>query len=141
LSFQNPRTAAALLDAWYAFDILRGLDESERDFLHKMFSRRQVFAHCGGRVDQEYLDRYAEVLTMRREMLAEFGRILGDDPRLLARYLDLVKRRRSSLRDQLSELAKWQKETFGELSGWQSADAAQRDDQRLCDEWQRHADL
>lgn len=79
-------------------------------------------------VEQDYLDRYAEVLTMRREMLAEFGRILGDDPRLLARYLDLVKRRRSSLREQLSELAKRQQETFTELSGWQAADADQRDD-------------
>jgi len=79
-------------------------------------------------VDQEYLDRYAQVLTMRREMLAEFGRILGDDPRLLARYLDLVKRRRASLRDQLSELSRSQKEIFGELSGWQAADASQRDD-------------
>jgi hypothetical protein len=79
-------------------------------------------------VDQQYLDRYAEVLTIRRDMMAEFGRILGDDPRLLARYLDLVKRRRSSLRDQLSELAKSQKEVFGELSGWQSAEAAQRED-------------
>lgn len=79
-------------------------------------------------VGQEFLDRYAEVLTMRREMLAEFGRILGDDPRLLARYLDLVKRRRSSLRDQLSELSKRQRETFGELSGWQIADEDQRGD-------------
>ena len=79
-------------------------------------------------VDQEYLDRYAEVLTMRREMLAEFGRILGDDPRLLARYFDLVKRRRSSLRDQLSELAKRQHETSNELSGWQAADEDQRGD-------------
>lgn len=79
-------------------------------------------------VGQDYLDRYAEVLTMRREMMAEFGRILGDDPRLLARYLDLVKRRRSSLREQLSELSKRQMETFTELSGWVAADAAQRDD-------------
>ena len=47
-------------------------------------------------VDQDYLDRYAEVLTMRREMLAEsWPPLLSDDPRLLARYLDLVKRRRS----------------------------------------------
>lgn len=79
-------------------------------------------------VDQEYLDRYAEVLTMRRDMLTEFGRILGDDPRLLARYLDLVKRRRTSLRDQLSELAKRQAETYTELSGWQVANATQRED-------------
>lgn len=79
-------------------------------------------------VGQDYLDRYAEVLTIRRDMLTEFGRILGDDPRLLARYLDLVKRRRSSLRDQLTELSTRQKEILSELSGWLAADEAQRGD-------------
>lgn len=79
-------------------------------------------------VGQDYLDRYADVLTTRRAMMTEFGRILGDDPRLLARYLDLIKRRRSSLRDQLSELARQQKEAYGELIGWQAADVAQRGD-------------
>jgi hypothetical protein len=80
------------------------------------------------KVDQEYLDRYAEVLTMRREMLAEFGRMLADDPRLMARYLDLIKRRRTSLRDQLSELADRQDEIATELNGWLQVDPAQRDD-------------
>ncbi len=79
-------------------------------------------------VDQEYLDRYAEVLTMRREMLAEFGRMLADDPRLMARYLDLIKRRRTSLRDQLSELADRQDEIATEVNGWLQVDPAQRDD-------------
>lgn len=79
-------------------------------------------------VDQEYLDRYAEVLSLRREMLAEFGRMLADDPRLLARYLDLIKRRRASLRDQLSELAQRQEEIGTELSGWLLADESQRQD-------------
>ena len=67
-------------------------------------------------IGQDYLDRYAEVLTLRREMLSEFGRILSDDPRLLARYLELIKRRRTSLRDQLSELAERQQESATELS-------------------------
>lgn len=79
-------------------------------------------------VGQDYLDRFAEVLTMRRQMLAEFGRILGDDPRLLARYLDLVKRRRESLRDQLSVLARRQAETFAELNDWLAADTTQREE-------------
>ncbi|MCA9084359.1 MAG: hypothetical protein KDA81_09905, partial [Planctomycetaceae bacterium] len=78
-------------------------------------------------VDQEYLDRYAEVLTLRREMMRELGRILSDDPRLLARYMDLIKRRRSSLRDQLSELAERQDEISTELDGWLQVDASQRD--------------
>ncbi len=79
-------------------------------------------------IGQDYLDRYAEVLTMRRDMMDEFGRILGDDPRLLARYLDLVKRRRTSLRNQLSELSKRQHETATELNGWVASDEVQRQD-------------
>ena len=79
-------------------------------------------------VDQEYLDRFAEVLTLRREMLAEFARMLADDPRLMSRYLDLIKRRRNSLRDQLSELAQRQDEIAVELSGWLQVDEAQRPD-------------
>ncbi len=79
-------------------------------------------------VDQDYLDRYAEVLTLRREMMAEFGRMLGDDPRLLARYLDIVRRRRSSLRAQLTELFDRQDEISMEVSGWLQVGKDQRDD-------------
>jgi hypothetical protein len=78
-------------------------------------------------VDQDYLDRFAEVLTLRREMMDEFGRILADDPRLLARYMDLIKRRQSSLVDQLSELAERQYEISTEVSGWLAVDESQRD--------------
>lgn len=78
-------------------------------------------------VDQDYLDRLAEVLTLRREMLKEFARILGDDPRLMARYLDLIKRRRTSLRDQLSELAERQEVISTELSSWLAVREAQRE--------------
>ncbi len=79
-------------------------------------------------IGQDYLDRFTEVLTLRREMMAEFGRMLGDDPRLLARYLDLIKRRRTSLRDQLTELAERQQESATELSHWAQADPVQRND-------------
>jgi len=79
-------------------------------------------------VDQNYLDRYAEVATMRREMLAEFGRMLGEDPRLLSRYLDIVRRRRQSLRNQLSEIAVRQEEVTTELSSWLQVEDDQRAD-------------
>ena len=78
-------------------------------------------------VDQSYLDRYAEVINMRRELRAEFGRILTDDPRLLARYMDLVKRRNSSLRDQLTELFERQDEISMEVNGWLQVDNVQRE--------------
>lgn len=78
-------------------------------------------------VEQEYLDRYAEVLSLRREMMAELARLLGDDPRLLARYLDLTRRRRTSLRDQLAELAGRQDELAAEVMGWLDIGDDQRD--------------
>ena len=80
------------------------------------------------KVDQNYLDRYAEVATMRREMMTELGRMLGEDPRLLSRYLDIVRRRRDSLRDQLSEIVIRQEEITTELSSWLLAEEDQQAD-------------
>ena len=68
-------------------------------------------------VDQAYLDRLAEVTRMRRDMMSELAKILGDDPRLRSRYLDLIKRRRASLRSQLAELAARQDQSAQEVSG------------------------
>ncbi len=55
-------------------------------------------------LDQAYLDRLAEVTRMRRDMMSELAKILGDDPRLRSRYLDLIRRRRANLRSQLAEI-------------------------------------
>ncbi len=79
-------------------------------------------------LEQDYLDRVAEVATLRREMLAEFARVLGDDPRLLSRYLQLSKNRRASLRDQLSQIAERQTEVAEEIRGWLQVQEGQRDD-------------
>ncbi len=77
-------------------------------------------------VDQAYLDRLAEVSRMRRDMMSELARILADDPRLRSRYLDLIKRRRSSLSNQLAELAARQDQTSQEVLGWVGVDDNQR---------------
>ncbi len=77
-------------------------------------------------VDQAYLDRLAEVTRMRRDMMSELARILADDPRLRSRYLDLIKRRRSSLSNQLAELAARQDQTSQEVLGWVGVDDNQR---------------
>jgi hypothetical protein len=79
-------------------------------------------------VDQDYLDRLRQVTEMRRDLMAEFGRMLADDPRLLSKYMDLIKRRQRSLRDRLTDLHKQQEAIATELSGWLRVDAAQRDD-------------
>ena len=79
-------------------------------------------------VDQDYLDRLAEVQELRRQMMNEFGEMLGDDPRLMSRYMDLIRRRNSSLRDRLSELAQRQDEATVEMQGWIEVDEQQRSD-------------
>ncbi|MDP1797538.1 MAG: hypothetical protein Q8K78_08660, partial [Planctomycetaceae bacterium] len=79
-------------------------------------------------LDQDYLDRAAEVQRLRREMLAEFARVLGDDPRLLSRYLQLTKNRRDSLRDQLSHVAERQTDIAAEVRGWVQVQEDQRND-------------
>ena len=78
-------------------------------------------------VDQAYLDRLAEVTRMRRDMMSELAKILGDDPRLRSRYLDLIKRRRASLRSQLAELAARQDQSAQEVLGWLSVSENQRE--------------
>ncbi|MGV3486175.1 MAG: hypothetical protein ACO1RT_17285 [Planctomycetaceae bacterium] len=79
-------------------------------------------------VDQAYLDRLAEVLKLRREMMEEFAQMLGDDPRLLSRYMELTKRRRSSLRDQLTEISQRQFDMTEETLNWLEIDDSQRED-------------
>lgn len=79
-------------------------------------------------VDQAYLDRLAEVQQLRREMIDEFARMLGDDPRLLSRYMELIQRRRDSLRDQLSEISQRQYDATEELLGWLQVDKTQQPD-------------
>ena len=79
-------------------------------------------------VDQEYLDRFAEVVKLRREMMDEFAQMLGDDPRLLSRYLELVKRRRNSLRDRLTDISQRQYDATEEVLGWSQIDENQKPD-------------
>ncbi|MEZ6088346.1 MAG: hypothetical protein R3C05_10040 [Pirellulaceae bacterium] len=78
--------------------------------------------------DQAYLDRLAEVLRLRREMMDEFAQMLGDDPRLMSRFMELSKRRQSSLRDQLTEIAQRQFDLTEEVLNWLQIDEAQRTD-------------
>lgn len=79
-------------------------------------------------VDQEYLDRLAEVIELRRVMLDEFAEMMGDDPRLLSRFLELTRRQSRSQRDQLSEISQRQYELTEESLGWLQIDETQRPD-------------
>ncbi|MGB7342979.1 MAG: hypothetical protein WBD20_02090, partial [Pirellulaceae bacterium] len=79
-------------------------------------------------VDQDYLDQYAKILKLRREMMKEFSEMLANDPRLLSRYMDLTRRRNNTMRARLTELTERQDEMTYELLGWIEIDEQQRDD-------------
>lgn len=68
-SFQNIIGAAERLKAWLGFDILVGISDDDRTFLRRMFNRRHLFAHLGGKVDQEYLDRTGDPEVRLNEVL------------------------------------------------------------------------
>jgi hypothetical protein len=77
-------------------------------------------------LDDEYLKRLKEVLEMRAELQAELARILGDDPRLLRRFMDSLRNRSNNLREELAGLVERQIELNREVRAWAAADEAER---------------
>lgn len=56
LSFQRITNASSALSNWFDINLFEGISEEDQEFLNKMFNRRHVFTHNGGRIDQEYID-------------------------------------------------------------------------------------
>jgi hypothetical protein len=77
-------------------------------------------------LDEEYLKRLKEVLKMRQELQAELARILGDDPRLLRRYMDNIRAKSNNLREQLADLSAKQDGLNREVRAWAAFAEADR---------------
>lgn len=56
MSFQNILKASESLQHWFGFDILFRFPGDDKTFLNRMFNRRHVLTHNGGRIDKEYID-------------------------------------------------------------------------------------
>jgi hypothetical protein len=69
-------------------------------------------------LDEEYLKRLKEVLKMRQDLQAELARILGDDPRLLRRFMDSLRAKSKNLREQLADLSAGQEGLNREVRAW-----------------------
>ena|SRR6266480_2186458 len=57
ISFQQILRADELLHGFFGIELLKGITDTDRKFLNKIFNRRHILTHNAGRVDQEYLDR------------------------------------------------------------------------------------
>jgi hypothetical protein len=77
-------------------------------------------------LDDEYLKRLKEVIKMRTDLEAELARILGDDPRLLRRYMDNLRARSNNLREQLADLSARQEGLNREVRAWAAFAEADR---------------
>lgn len=77
-------------------------------------------------LDDEYLERLKEVLEMRQELMAEFARMLSEDPRLLRRYMDRLRARSKTLRYELAELTDRQKMLAREVQAHETVDKEHR---------------
>ena len=56
MSFQNILKANDSLLSWFGFEMLFRFSDDDKTLLNRMFNRRHVLTHNGGRIDQEYLD-------------------------------------------------------------------------------------
>lgn len=61
VGFQKIINTSEQIERWFGIKILEGINNEDRSFLNKLFNRRHVFTHNGGRVDQEYLDNTGDV--------------------------------------------------------------------------------
>ena len=69
ISLLSPIDAASKLNEWFGFDIFRGISQDDRIYVHRMFHRRHLFTHLGGRVDQEYLDNSGDTTVRLYEVV------------------------------------------------------------------------
>jgi hypothetical protein len=83
LRFQNIEQADEKLRAWYGFGIFDGISPANNKFIVMMFQRRHIFAHNGGKVDDEYLSksgdtsvRLNQIMRLRPDELKRFIQLL-----------------------------------------------------------------
>jgi uncharacterized Zn finger protein (UPF0148 family) len=69
----------------FDIELLRDFTDGDREFLLRMFARRHLFAHCGGVVDQEYLDR-------TRDSSVALHELVGVSSNEVARMIELTRR-------------------------------------------------
>ena len=77
-------------------------------------------------VDEEFVESLRELLEQKKKMLAELAKALADDPRLLRRFMAMQRLEGTTLRDQLTLLARRQRTVHSQLAAWVAADDPQR---------------
>jgi len=92
LSFRHPPTAAKQLNEWFGFDFMEGVKDDERAFVDRMFNRRHLFVHAGGKVDQEYIDKTGDTWVRLNEVVKvdskEVRRLIGLVEQIAKNLLD-----------------------------------------------------
>jgi DNA-directed RNA polymerase subunit RPC12/RpoP len=70
LSFQNIIKANQSLLTWFGFEMLFRFSDDDKSFLNRMFNRRHVLTHNGGRADKEYLENTSDTSVALNQKIA-----------------------------------------------------------------------
>lgn len=69
LSFQRLFETAESYQQWFGIDVLKGTSQDDRVFLRKMFHRRHILMHNGGKVDDDYLQNSGDATVRMHERI------------------------------------------------------------------------
>ena len=82
VKFNHPIEAARILDQVYGIDIFKGFSLDDRKFINNRFSRRHIYEHNGGVVDENFIKQTEENV--------EIGRLLRERSQHVRRFLNLT---------------------------------------------------
>jgi hypothetical protein len=77
-------------------------------------------------VDEEFVAKLKELMEAKKKIMEELAKVLGEDPRMLRRYLAMMQLQGTSYRDQMTLLAERQKQLREQVSGWNGIGEAER---------------
>jgi hypothetical protein len=134
-TFHIGRAREMLADLTRTFENVKR-DQKIADAMQKLAKMHQVFiedtqALLGGskgpinsydrkiaEVNEEFVEKLKAMLEEKKKIMAELSKLLGEDPRLLRRFLAMQQMQAASIRDQMTLLAERQKQVQQQLATW-----------------------
>jgi hypothetical protein len=77
-------------------------------------------------VDDDYVEKLKALMEEKKKIMDELAKVLGEDPRMLRRYLAMQNLQATSYRDQMTLLAERQKEVTSQVSEWNASPEKER---------------
>jgi hypothetical protein len=69
--FHNIKKRSREMKHWFDIDLYKGMSSDDIALLERMFARRHVYEHCGGEVDQQYIDETGDTTVRLKQSIRE----------------------------------------------------------------------